>query len=63
MSLTIHVTCRYEYLSNEKAEKDKTDCITEDSKGQSGYQNKEAAAITPWCPGTRGSHRDVVCLG
>ena len=42
---------RYEYVSNEKAEKDKTDCITEDTKGVGSYENKETSAITPWCPG------------
>jgi hypothetical protein len=36
---------RFEYLSNEKAEMDKTDCITEDSKPEEGI------LPTPWCPG------------
>ena len=36
---------RNEYMSNEKAERDKTDCITEDSKAEEG------TVPTPWCPG------------
>ena len=36
---------RNEYMSNEKAERDKTDCITEDSKAEEG------TVPTPGCPG------------
>jgi hypothetical protein len=50
--LNFHHVTRNEYLSNEKAEKDKTDCITEDSKGSATYQKAaEGGPVTPWCPG------------